>query len=80
MGFLWDLVQQRQISTEQQLSATLEQRVATLESELRRTQAPAANLVLPMTLRFVRVASGNKTRAPALYGESCPLHVVRSLQ
>jgi len=42
MGFLWDLVQQSQISTQQQLSSTLEQRVAALESELRRPHEVAS--------------------------------------
>lgn len=38
MGFLWDLVQQSQISAQQQRNQSLEQRVSTLEYELRRTQ------------------------------------------
>jgi hypothetical protein len=46
MGFLWDLVQQSQISSQQQLSATLEQRVAALEGELRRTQELLHALVM----------------------------------
>ena len=38
MGFLWDLVQQSQISTAQQQNASLADRVASLESELRQTR------------------------------------------
>lgn len=38
MGFLWDLLQQSQISSTRQQAESLEQRVATLETELRRTQ------------------------------------------
>jgi len=46
MGFLWDLVQQSQISSQQQRAATLEQRVAALETELRRTQELLHALVI----------------------------------
>jgi hypothetical protein len=52
MGFLWDLVQQSQISTQQQLSATLEQRVAALEGELRRTQEVLHALVTRLEARL----------------------------
>ena len=45
MGFLWDLVQQSQISSTQERHASLEQRVAALESELRRTQAVLHTLI-----------------------------------
>jgi uncharacterized coiled-coil protein SlyX len=38
MGFLWDLMQQSQLSAQEQRSASLEGRVAGLETELRRTQ------------------------------------------
>jgi hypothetical protein len=38
MGFLWDLVQQSQISNAQQQNASLAERVASLESELRHTR------------------------------------------
>jgi uncharacterized coiled-coil protein SlyX len=38
MGLFWDLYQQSQISTQTDKTATLEQRVDRLESELRRTQ------------------------------------------
>ena len=46
MGFLWDLVQQSQISSQQQRAATLEQRVAALDTELRRTQELLHALVI----------------------------------
>ena len=39
MGFLWDLLQQSQISSTKERHGSLEQRVAMLESELRRTQS-----------------------------------------
>ena len=38
MGFFWDLYQQSQISEHTERSGALEQRVAQLENELRRTQ------------------------------------------
>jgi uncharacterized coiled-coil protein SlyX len=39
MGFLWDLVQQSQISAQHQQHASLEGRIQALETELQRTQA-----------------------------------------
>jgi uncharacterized coiled-coil protein SlyX len=45
MGFLWDLVQQSQISAQEQRNTSLEQRVAMLESELRRTQELLRTLI-----------------------------------
>lgn len=38
MGLIWDLIQQCQISNQSSRANTLEQRVANLERELRRTQ------------------------------------------
>ena len=38
MGFLWDLMQQSQISAQEQRNASLEGRVTALEIELRRTR------------------------------------------
>ena len=38
MGLFWDLYQQSQLSDHRERSGMLEQRVAELESELRRTQ------------------------------------------
>ena len=52
MGFLWDLVQQSQISSQQQASATLEQRVVALEGELRRTQELLHALVTRLEARL----------------------------
>jgi hypothetical protein len=52
MGFLWDLVQQSQISTQQQHSATLEQRVVALETELRRTQELVHTLIERLEARL----------------------------
>lgn len=45
MGFLWDLIQQGQISRHSQQSGDLEQRVASLEGELRRTQGVLYELI-----------------------------------
>jgi hypothetical protein len=45
MGFLWDLIQQSQISSTQERHSSLEQRVAMLESELRRTQSVLHTLI-----------------------------------
>jgi hypothetical protein len=52
MGFLWDLVQQSQISSQQERAATLEQRVAVLETELRRTQELLHALVMRLEARL----------------------------
>jgi len=38
MGLIWDLIQQCQISNQSSRANTLDQRVANLERELRRTQ------------------------------------------
>ena len=38
MGLFWDLIQQSQISEQKERASTLEDRVAHLEGELRRTQ------------------------------------------
>jgi len=38
MGLFWDLVQQSQISDQQEKADSLEQRVAYLEDQLRKTQ------------------------------------------
>jgi len=38
MGLIWDLIQQCQLSNQSSRANTLEQRVADLERELRRTQ------------------------------------------
>jgi hypothetical protein len=45
MGFLWDLLQQSQISRHSQQSGNLEQRVAALEGEIRRTQGVLHELI-----------------------------------
>jgi Tfp pilus assembly protein PilN len=45
MGFLWDLVQQSQIHTQQEHNASLDQRVGVLEDELRRTQELLRTLI-----------------------------------
>ena len=45
MGFLWDLMQQSQISTAHQQNASLAERVAYLESELRQTREVLHTLI-----------------------------------
>ena len=45
MGFLWDLVQQSQISTQHQQHVSLEARIEALERELQRTQALLNTLI-----------------------------------
>ena len=46
MGFLWDLVQQSQISNAHQQNASLAERVVSLESELRRTREMLHTLIV----------------------------------
>ena len=45
MGFLWDLYQQSQLSEHGARSGALEERVARLEDELRRTQGVVRELI-----------------------------------
>jgi hypothetical protein len=45
MGLFWDLYQQSQISDQGQRSGAIEQRVAYLEAELRRTQVMLHQLI-----------------------------------
>jgi hypothetical protein len=52
MGFLWDLLQQNQISSQREHAATLEGRVAALESDLRRTQALQHDLIERLERHF----------------------------
>ena len=52
MGFLWDLVQQSQISAQDQRNTSLEQRVGALETELRRTQELLRTLIERLELHM----------------------------
>ena len=45
MGFLWDLVHQSQISSARQENASLSERVAYLEAELRQTREVLHTLI-----------------------------------
>ena len=45
MGFFWDLYQQSQLSEQGARSGALEERVARLEDELRRTQGVVRELI-----------------------------------
>ena len=45
MGLFWDLLQQSQISTQGERTATVETRVNYLEAELRRTQELLHNVI-----------------------------------
>ena len=45
MGLFWDLIQQSQISEQRTIAETLEERVRSLEDELRHTRKVIFNLV-----------------------------------
>ena len=46
MGLFWDLIQQSQINTARRQSSSLEERMASLESELRATQQLLHDLII----------------------------------
>lgn len=52
MGLIWDLIQHSQISETQSRAASLEQRVFTLEDELRRTNETLVRLLQLLERRF----------------------------
>lgn len=52
MGLFWDLMQQSQISTQRQRTESTEERVAYLESEVRRMQGLLYNLIVTLEKRF----------------------------
>jgi hypothetical protein len=52
MGFLWDIIQQNQLSEHATRTGTLEQRVASLEDELRRTQQTLRDVVRGLEQRL----------------------------
>ena len=52
MGLFWDLIQQSQISTQQDKTDDIEKRVLNLETELRRTQETLHSLIQLMEKHF----------------------------
>lgn len=52
MGLIWDLIQHSQISRTQEHAQSLEQRVAQLEDELRRTNDAFVRLLRMLEQRF----------------------------
>ena len=52
MSLIWDIIQHSQISKQKEKTATLEQRVALLESDLHRTQENLLNLLHLLEKRF----------------------------
>ena len=59
MGLFWNLLQQSQISDQQNRSATLEQRVVNLENELYQTRQLLHNLVSILEKEFGRDIDGD---------------------
>jgi hypothetical protein len=59
MGLFWDLIQQSQISTQQNKTESIETRVLNLEAELRHTQETLHSLVLLMEKHFGQDIDGN---------------------
>lgn len=54
MGLFWDLIQQSQISQQQHTAASLEQRMATLEAQLREVQRIQLRLLQTLEEHFQR--------------------------
>ena len=52
MGLIWDLIQHGQIADQKAHAATLEQRVAQLEDEVRRTNDALVKLLRALEKRF----------------------------
>ena len=59
MGLFWDLMQQSQISEQKDSTASLESRVATLETELERTQQLQRRLIEILETEFNRDVDGD---------------------
>jgi hypothetical protein len=59
MGLIWDLIQQGQIGEAQNRASDLEQRVADLESELRRTNSALIGLLKALEKRFGEDLNGD---------------------
>jgi hypothetical protein len=60
MGLLWDLMQESRISDSQQQAKNLEERVAALEEQLRKTNDVMANLLRALEHRFGEDLDGDK--------------------
>lgn len=52
MGLFWDLIQQSQLSGHEERATSLEQRVARLERELRRTQSALHDALMILEKRL----------------------------
>ena len=52
MGLIWDLIQHSQISSTQEKTSTLEQRVMLLEAQLERTNETLVQLLRALERRF----------------------------
>jgi len=59
MGLIWDLIQQGQIGEAQNRTSGLEQRVADLEDELRRTNGALIGLLKALEKRFGEDLNGD---------------------
>jgi hypothetical protein len=59
VGLIWDLIQQGQIGAAQDRASNLEQRVADLEDELRRTNSALIGLLKALEKRFGQDLNGD---------------------
>lgn len=59
MGLFWDLIQQSQISDQQQVASSLEQRVQTLEAELQATRTLQRRLIETLEEHFGQDIDGD---------------------
>jgi len=59
MGIFWDLIQQSQISEQNNQTASLEQRVAKLESALSKTQKALHSLVVILEKEYGKDIDGD---------------------
>jgi hypothetical protein len=62
MGLFWDLIQQSQISTQQSHTASIGQRVAVLERELREVRQLQLRLLQTLEQHFGRDIDGDGQR------------------
>lgn len=59
MGFIWDIIQQSQIGEAADRTASLEERVADLEEQLRATNRAVVTLVKALEARFGEDLNGD---------------------
>ena len=64
MGLIWNLIQQSQISDQRDQTASVEQRVASLEQELRNTQENLLRLLHILEQRFGEDLDGDGRVGP----------------